>query len=592
MVKFLQCFKLFLATSLILFFITSEVPAQGVTFDTTYHDLGIIDDGSMFGCAWGDYDKDGDLDLFIAGNPNKLYQNNYLKFATLDTVLSEYGDIVAHKDDSYATGPAWADYDNDGDLDLLSVDLGLKLYRNDGSSFTDISEATGLSNFDVGYPLWQVCWGDYDKDGDLDIAYAGADPDNDHYTAQPPMRILKNDDGTFIDVAGDLLASTYTLECWNPTWLDVDNDGDLDLWMPVIRTGTSTLFQNTGTSFTDITANSNITATAAIASSWADYDNDGDMDLFIMQYSGNNSLFYKNNSGVFENIAGSLGMAGPISDSRGVCWGDYDNDGDLDLLIGRRNNPQILYQNNAGSFTDVGASTGAGITGDEYRNAVFVDFDNDGFLDIYLNGSNDKRLLHNGGNDNHWIVIKPVGNTSNRDGIGARVRIVTGSVSQIRDIQGGGAGGLRHGYLWAHFGVGSATTVDSVIVRWPRTGDIDVEEDVAVDQFHFFVEDIGITAIGDNPGDGIIPSEYALYQNYPNPFNPTTKIPFYLAQKEKVRIVLVNTLGEVVKEIVQGEYRAGHHEVIFNTDNLATGIYFYKMNINGHSLVKKLVIIK
>ena len=161
MEKLLPFFRLFFAVSLILFFITGQVSAQGVTFDTTYHDLGIIDDGSMFGFAWIDYDGDDDLDLFIAGNPNKLYDNNYDTFGTLDTVLSTFGDIVAHKDtSSYATGPAWADFDDDGDLDLLIADLGLRLYRNDGSSFTEISEAAGLTNFDVGDPLWQACWGD------------------------------------------------------------------------------------------------------------------------------------------------------------------------------------------------------------------------------------------------------------------------------------------------------------------------------------------------------------------------------------------------------------------------------------------------
>ncbi|MFH0992668.1 MAG: LamG-like jellyroll fold domain-containing protein, partial [bacterium] len=455
--------------------------------------LGITTSFGQFGCAWGDYDNDGDLDLFIPGQakPNVLYRNDGGSHFT-DVAVSMG---IAGPYNRAAFGAVWADFDNDGDLDLLITDGGLRLFRNDITSFTDISAQSGVSTIDAGVALWQVTAGDYDKDGDLDVAFAGAN------ALALPVRILRNNgSAVFTEVAGSTIApSIPNLESWNPAWVDVDNDGDLDLWMPTIRTpnyGCALLLNQGGQLVLSDSNATGLKARSAITSSWGDFDNDGDMDLFLIPWTGDNDgvakLFRNNGNGTFTDIAGSVGLASAFSSSRGTYWGDYDNDGDLDLVIGAQSNGiQQLYRNDNGTFVEVGSETGAGFIG-AYRSAVFVDYDTDGVLDLYFNegvsysGSPSKLPLHNSGNSNHWIGIKPKGIFNNTAGIGARITIVTGAMRQVRDIQAG-AGGITNGDLWAHFGLGSAATVDTVIIRWPK-GNVNIYTNLAIDQYHTLTE--------------------------------------------------------------------------------------------------------
>lgn len=198
------------------------------------------------------------------------------------------------------------------------------------------------------------------------------------------------------------------------------------------------------------------------------------------------------------------------------------------------------------------------------------------------------RLFHNeGGNSNHWIAFKAQDTTSNTAGIGARFRIVTGSLNQIRDIKAGDAGG-GGGQIRAHFGLGSVTTVDSVIVRWPN-GIITVATNLAADKYYTATPTSIISGV---QKQSPVPTEYALSQNYPNPFNPTTTIEFFLPVRSNVRLVLVDLLGRVVKAMAVGNYTAGKHEVKLDASNLASGIYFYKLVAGDFVNVKKLVLMK
>jgi hypothetical protein len=219
-----------------------------------------------------------------------------------------------------------------------------------------------------------------------------------------------------------------------------------------------------------------------------------------------------------------------------------------------------------------------------------VDYDSDGWLDIFYsaNGSAQEWIFHNnGGNSNHWIGLRPKGTTgSNTAGIGARFTAFTGSHRQYRYIDGGGI----RGNFWAHFGLGAAATVDSLIADWP-TGTRDVALNVAADEYYTFEEGTGIiVGVAERPGK--VPNGYALAQNYPNPFNPLTKIQFDLAKSGSVRLTLINVAGEVVREIARGSFAAGHHEVTLDAANLATGVYFYKIEAGEFVAVKKLALVK
>ncbi len=267
---------------------------------------------------------------------------------------------------------AWGDYDNDGDLDLAVTGYTgtgniARIYRNSSGAFTDIAAPLiGMQG--------SLAWGDYDNDGDLDLAIAGI-------SGSKVSNVYRNDNGTFTDIG----AALDGVSTGSVAWGDYDNDGDLDLALVGYRTGlryVSKIYRNDKGAFTDIAAPlTGVEGTVA----WGDYDNDGDLDLAI---AGDNnasrfSKIYRNDSGAFTNIGAPL--AGVTFGS--LAWGDYDSDGDLDLAIAgsSASSPYYvsrIYRNDNGAFVDIGA----GLTGVRYCSLAWGDYDNDGDLDLALAG--------------------------------------------------------------------------------------------------------------------------------------------------------------------------------------------------------------
>jgi hypothetical protein len=308
--------------------------------------------------TWGDYDNDGDLDLFLSGYINgatfasKIYRND----------AGAFTDIVAGLTNVHYAAAAWGDYDNDGDLDLLltGVESGSnyisKIYRNDAGVFTDI--VAGLT----GVYRSSVAWGDYDNDGDLDIVMAGSTLSSGSIT-----RIYRNDNSVFTDISAGLTGVTLGSVAWG----DYDNDGDLDLLLT--GSGYTKIYRNDGGTFTDIA--SALTAVSNSSGAWGDFDNDGDLDIVV---SGNTTKIYRNNGGVFTDM-----NAGLLSNIYGSSsWGDFDNDGDLDLLITGSSYSKI-FRNDSGIFTDLNVVFPFA----SYSSAAWGDYDNDGDLDIALAGN-------------------------------------------------------------------------------------------------------------------------------------------------------------------------------------------------------------
>ena len=292
---------------------------------------------------------------------------------------------------------AWADFDRDGDLDLF---VGMRysenrLYRNEGGYFVDVAPALGLSDLE---DTRAAAWGDYDGDGDLDL-YVGHSA-----TAETPNRLYRNDDQVFVDVAAglgvDLLGNTR-----QPSWIDYDGDGDLDLFV-AMRDQPNRLFRNDGPlggatapgpawRFTDVTEASGVgDPRRTVGVAWFDYDRDGDLDVHVSNQNGDEDAFLRNEGdGTFVDVAPALGMNHP---NRGEEYGsvapavaDYDNDGDLDLFIATYG-PDILWSNNGdGTFTDV---TDPATLGVDYHSttAAWADVDHNGLPDLvvtsYLSG--------------------------------------------------------------------------------------------------------------------------------------------------------------------------------------------------------------
>jgi hypothetical protein len=418
----------------------------------------VNDPGSWHGCGWADFDGDGALDLFVAsvGGRSALYRNNGNGTFTKAT-NSGLGENPAS-----STAGIWGDFDNDGRPDLFVLNSGSDpwLYRNNGNGTFSLVEGTGIER--APGDAYGAAWADYDNDGKLDLLIANA--------WHPSVLYHNNGNGTFTKMTGTGL-STENAPSITCAWGDYDNDGFIDLF--IANGGQSSyLYHNNGNgTFTQVASGAIATDSgASVACAWGDYDNDGYLDLFVANRLGNNWLYHNNGNGTFTKVtAGSIVNDG--GDSNGCAWADYDNDGWLDLYVGNwQGENNFLYHNNGdGTFTRI--TEGSAVNdGASSVGIAWGDFNHDGFLDLFVSDFGGKNLLfQNDGNGNKWLKVKCVGTISNRGGMGARVRVKTtaGGIArwQTRQITGGGAWGSES--LFAQFGLGDATQVDTVQVEWP-----------------------------------------------------------------------------------------------------------------------------
>ncbi len=479
------------------------------------------------GLAFFDYDHDGWLDIYLTNGTrldadwpkgkapvSHLYRNN--RDGTFTDVTERSGLGVT----GWQTGVCVGDYNNDGWDDLFCCFWGHNiLFRNNGNgTFTDVTRKAGLYNVQ-----WR--WGagctflDYDRDGSLDLFicnYLKLDPgsiapaSDTHFCQWKGVPIMcgprglpggtnllfHNDgDGTFTDVSaksGVLKPGPrYSITAVS---YDFDNDGWPDIYVAV-DSQPSILFKNNhdGT-FTDVAVEAGCAYSdggheqAGMGVAVADYDCDGWFDIFKTNFADDTSNLYRSNGdGTYTDVTFAAGTG--VNNSY-VAWGcgflDYDNDGWSDLmqvnghvypemdqyhLTQTFKNPRLVYHNlGNGRFKDVSAEMGPGIS-ERYssRGAAFGDFDNDGGMGaLVLNMNEQPSLLRNTGARGNWLKIKLIGTACNRTAIGARVRIITGKHVQMDEVHSG-TSVMSQSDLRLHFGLGQATFVDVVEVKWPTT---------------------------------------------------------------------------------------------------------------------------
>jgi hypothetical protein len=534
---------------------------------------------------WGDYDNDGDLDLYLVndGQPNNLFRND----GNYNFVDVSSGSGVG--DAGWGKSAAWADYDNDGDLDLYLANYGQsnKLFRNNGDgTFTDVSVAP-LNDSGNGMGM---AWADYDNDGDLDLFLAN--------WGQPNKLFRNNGDGTFTDVSAAPLNDPGT--GISEAWGDYDNDGDLDLYL--VNDGQpNKLFRNNGNgTFTDVTTAPLNDTGLGRGVTWGDFDNDGYLDLYLANDFQANRMFAQDPiSGSFADVA-----TPPLNDNgrgMGVACGDYDNDGDLDIYLAKYGQANQLLENVfPWRFVDV--TTGPlGDTGNGLGVAL-GDANNDGDLDLYLsNGSyqanklirNDlvagKSMRQTSGN---WLHVDLVSATTGVGGIGARVQVIAGGMSQIREISGG-SGYCSQNALTATFGLGTASLVDTLRIHWPR-GQVQVLTGVTPGQ-SLTVQEPPPTEVPDTPGTS---NRLCLHGNYPNPFNPRTTISFELLERSRVVLCIYDAAGRLVRTLVNGEeIAAGHREMVWDgrdgvERSVAAGTYFCRLKVGGFHKTIMMTLVK
>jgi len=280
--------------------------------------------------------------------------------------------------------------------------------------------------------------------------------------------------------------------------------------------------------------------------------------------------------------------------SYSCSWLDYDNDGDLDLYVARGlNTPDNMYRNDGTVFVDVASTIGC--LDNQHSSCVSAgDFNNDGYLDLYVNnnGTANRLFKNNANSTNKWIIFKLQGITSNRSAIGSRVTIRTGANTQIREVEGG-SGGKGQNSLPLEFGIGTATVIDSVIVRWSN-GTIQRFANIVPNRIVNLIEGqpISVENIANE-----IPLNYKLEQNYPNPFNPSTTIRYSIPRTGNVRLTVFDANGREIAVLINERKQAGTYEFIFNVVNpngisLPSGVYFYRLSSGDYTQTNKMILIR
>jgi hypothetical protein len=480
--------------------------AAAVSFTAMTINPEATEGGSSRSFNFIDYDGDGALDVFISNGPQSgqvdfVYRN--LGLGVLDPLL---GDPIVTAIQS-SDGATFGDYDNDGDVDVFIATWwnqdNLLFENNDNGSFTQITtgDIVTLNTYSEA-----GSWADFDRDGDLDLYVCNS-------AGSFANHLYENDgSGTFSRVlTGKIVTDQATSRVG--VWGDYDNDGDPDVFVANESNQSNGLYNNQGDgTFVRILSGPHFSDGGdSFGASWGDYDNDGDLDLFVANFGNEDNFLYTNNGdGTFTAVS-----EGPVVTdggwSIGSAWGDVDNDGDLDLYVangfGLPNLTNFLYLNDGdGTFTKVTDDVAVTQIGWSYGCAM-GDLDEDGDLDIgiakCLSDNEHNGVYLNDGNSNHWLDIACVGILSNRSAVGARVRVkatIDGNpVWQMREIasQSGYAG---QSGLNAWFGLGDATMADSIIVTWP-SGVTRVFESVPADQRLTLAECSAVDPDGDGIGD-------------------------------------------------------------------------------------------
>ena len=467
------------------------------TFADISQQAGVGISGWGVGCAVGDYDNDGDGDLYIT-----YYGSNRLFANQGDGTFADISQQAGVDDGRYGTACAFGDWDNDGDLDLFS------------GNYVAFDPATALLPGEQRDGLFG---------GQRGIASV-ASPEA--FAAEPDILYRNRGDSTFEDISQQTELNQALGKTLGAIFLDWNDDGDLDLYVANDATpnflytnqGDGTFAEEAlalGVAYDD---DGQVEGSMGLAA--GDWDNDGDLDLAVSNYEGQTATLHRNDGASFSNISFAAGVA--RTTLMPLQWGtvlfDWDRDSDLDLFIAnghvtaaledffpqssyaQRNNlfrnDGVTSPNGNFRFVDVSAQAGPGLQlVKSSRGTAIGDYDNDGDEDLFVVNKNDiPTLLRNDTTvEHHWLAVRTLGITSNRDGVGARIRLVAGDQQQLREINAG-SNYLSYNSPWITFGLGQRAFADTLEIRWP-SGQLDQYTQVAGDRFIRVEEGNGMTPV-------------------------------------------------------------------------------------------------
>jgi len=514
--------------------------------------LGVAVDDLAGGAVMDDFDRDGWLDLMASGSgPEsqlRVFRSNG------DGTFADRTLPAGLEGVTGGLNLVQADYDNDGDIDVLVLRTGWlrgeglhpnSLLRNNGDfTFTDVTEAAGLLSF---HPTQTAVWFDYNGDGWLDVFIGNETWATDQRHLSELYR--NNGDGTFTDVAAEsrLFVDDYVKAVVAG---DYNNDGRPDLYLSLMG-GLNLLLRNEGPArgdegpaarwrFRNVAARAGVAAPMLSFPAWFwDYDNDGWEDLFVSGYNVTDAgdvaadylglphraelprLYRNRGDDTFEDVTVTAGLDTVLL-TMGSNYGDLDNDGWLDFYAGTGDPdyetlvPSRMFRGTPdGRFQDVTVSGGFGQL-QKGHGIAFGDLDNDGDQDIYsatggvLAGDHyPNQLFANPGHGHHWLTLELEGVASNRSAIGARIKVVVANAAGVertlhRTVRSGGSFGASP--LRQEIGLGDATEIRRVEVRWPATGQTQILTALAPDRFYAVREDAA-TAVPIERGRFALPTE-------------------------------------------------------------------------------------
>jgi hypothetical protein len=529
---------------------------------------------NSWGVAWIDYDNDGYEDLFVSeynvNKPNLLYHNN--GDGTFTKVTT--GALVTDTENTVSS--TWGDYDNDGDNDVFLSNNTAgenKLFTNNGDGTFTKGTSGDINNYG-GY-CHNATWVDYDNDGYLDLFVTD-------YMPTKFNKLYHNlGDGTFESIT-DQIVTSEAFTSIGSTWADYDNDGDLDAYVPNTGGQNNALYKNNGNGqFEKILTGAIVLDSGnSVGASWGDYNNDGYLDLFVANTGGQSDFLYANNqNGTFSKITNS-DITIQQNNSSGSSWIDLDNDGDLDLFVSADlgSKSSLFVNDGLGNFS-LAENTLTQVLGNSYPNA-WADYDNDGDMDAFVgnrNGELNQFFENDRGACNNWFCVKLLGTTSNQNGIGAKVRIkaaINGSdVWQTREVSsqtGGGAG--SQSTMRAMFGLGITSTVDSLIIEWP-SGVIQYLTNISANGCNDITEPQGNFVCGlvylDENENGL---QDPLENGLPNQMLKITP---------GDKIVTTNNLGEYSLYLLDGNYNI--EQILDNNWNQINPLSYIPIAVVGES---------
>lgn len=491
------------------------------------------------GCAFFDFNTDGWQDILLVngkdweGHPTEKRQTLALYQNKQDGTFADVTEVAGLDIPLYGMGVAVADYDNDGDDDVyLSCLNADRLFRNNGDgTFTDVTKAAGIDNPGFGT---SCAWFDYNRDGHLDIYVANyvewsietdifctLDGKNksyctpESYTGQASKLFQNRGNGTFIDVSRISGISDASSKSLGVCILDYNQDGLPDIF-EANDTQPNKLYQNRGDGtfvevgmLAGVAYNESGVATGAMGVDAADYDRSGRESIIVGNFSNEMLNLYHNEGDFFIDDApiAQLGKTSLLTLTFGCFFFDFDLDGNLDIFTANGHvetdinivqsevtyaQQQHLFHNiSDGKFADVlhkvGPDLAKPIVG---RGAAYGDIDNDGDLDVLITTSNGRAHLYrnDGGNRNKWIKIKLFGRLSNRNGIGARIRITSATGTQTQNVKSGSSY-CSQSELTAIFGLKKDDIIETIEVFWP-SGKISKSEDVKPNQLFVIEEEL------------------------------------------------------------------------------------------------------